>query len=72
MLDGIGLADALLGPPGVRVLDVSEGDVEVVVTVETAAGRAFCRRCGALAQAQDRMPVDVRDLPCFGRPARLV
>ena len=24
------------------------------------------------AEAQDRMPVDVRDLACFGRPARLV
>ena len=42
------------------------------MTVETTATRAFCRRCGALAEAQDRMPVDVRDLPCFGRPARLV
>ena len=50
MLDGIGLAEALLGLPGVRVLDVSEDDYEVVVTVESTAMRAFCRVCGALAR----------------------
>ena len=72
MLDGIGLVEALLGLPGVRVLDVSEDDYEVIVTVESTAMRAFCRVCGALAEAQDRVRVDVRDLPCFGRPARLV
>jgi zinc-finger of transposase IS204/IS1001/IS1096/IS1165 len=30
------------------------------------------RRCGRRAEAQDRMPVEIRDLACFGRPARLV
>jgi transposase len=70
--DGIGLAEALLGLPGFRVLEVVEVDFEVVVTVESTAARAFCRRCGVLAEAQDRMPVAIRDLPCFGRPSRLV
>jgi transposase len=70
--DGIGLAEVLLGLPGFRVLDVIELDFEVVVTIETTATRAFCRSCGVLAEAQDRMPVAIRDLPCFGRPARLV
>jgi transposase len=70
--DGIGLAEAMLGLSGVRVLEVREDDVELVVTVESTATRAFCQRCGTLAEAQDRMPVEVRDLPCFGRPARLV
>ena len=72
MSDGIGLAEALLGLPGFRVLDVAETADEVVVTVETTASAGGCGRCGARAEAQDRMPVDVRDLPCFGRPARLV
>jgi len=71
MSDGIGLAKALLGLPGFRVLEVSEPDVEVVVVIETTATRAFCMTCGVQAEAQDRMPVDVRDLACFGRPARL-
>jgi hypothetical protein len=34
---GIGLAEALLGLPGFRVLEVVEVDFEVVVTVETTA-----------------------------------
>jgi transposase len=71
MSDGIGLAETLLGLPGFRVLDVVEADCEVVVTVESTAVRAHCRTCGARAEPQDRMPVDVRDLACFGRPARL-
>jgi transposase len=72
MNDGIGLAEVLLGLPGFRVLDVVESDVEVVVWIESTVSRAFCRSCGVLAEAQDRMRVDIRDLACFGRPARLV
>jgi transposase len=72
MSDGIGLAEVLLGLPGFRVLDVVESDVEVVVWIESTVSRAFCRSCGVLAEAQDRMRVDIRDLACFGRPARLV
>jgi transposase len=72
MNDGTGLAEAMLGLSGVRVVEVIESDVELVITVESTAIREFCRSCGTLAQAQDRMTVDVRDLPCFGRPARLV
>ena len=72
MDDGIGLAEVLLGLPGFRVLNVTETDCEVVIAVESMAARAFCRRCGVRAEAQDRMRVDIRDLACFGRPARLV
>ena len=71
MSDGIGLAEVLLGLPGFRVLGVVEDDVELVVTIESIAVRAHCRSCGVRAEPQDRMPVDVRDLACFGRPARL-
>ncbi len=35
MDDGIGLAEALLGLDGFRVLDVSEPDVEVGIVIET-------------------------------------
>jgi transposase len=70
--DGIGLAEALLGLPGFRVLKVVETDCELVVSVESTEVRVFCRGCGERAEAQDRVRVDVRDLPCFGRPARLV
>jgi transposase len=72
MSDGIGLAEVLLGLPGFRVVDVVESDAEVVIWVETTAVRVFCASCGVRAEPQDRMSVDVRDLACFGRPARLV
>jgi len=70
--DGIGLAEALLGLDGFRVLAVVEGPAELVITIETSATTVGCGRCGVRAEAQDRMPIDIRDLACFGRPARLV
>ena len=71
MSDGTGLAEALLGLEGFRVLEVTEDPDEVVITVETTVDVVGCRSCGTRAEAQDRMPIDIRDLPCFGRPARL-
>jgi hypothetical protein len=65
--DGIGQAEALLGLPGFRVLDVVEVDGEVVVTIETTAARAFCPwpRGGGGGGAEPRL---VR--PAQGRPPR--
>jgi transposase len=70
--DGTGLAEALLGLDGFRVLRVHEMPVEVVIEIETTADRVGCPGCGVRAEAQDRMVVEIRDLPAFGRPARLV
>jgi len=72
MSDGNGLADALLGLPGFRVLEVIETPDELVVTVETTIDFVGCGRCGTRAESQDRMPTPIRDLACFGRPTRLV
>ncbi len=72
MSDGIGLAEALLGLPGFRVLEVHETTDELVIAIETTATIAWCASCGVRAQVHDRMAVEVRDLACFGRPARLV
>ena len=72
MNDAIGLAEALLGLDGFRVLEVTETPAEVVITVETTTEIVGCMTCGVRAQAQDRLRVDIRDLPCCGRPARLV
>ncbi len=72
MSDGTGLVEALLGLDGFRVVAVTETDAEVVIDVETTVEVAGCGACGSRAESQDRMPVAVRDLGCFGRPARLV
>ena len=72
MGEGIGLAEALLGLDGFRVLEVTESDAEVVIGIETTADAVGCGDCGGRAESQDRMAVEIRDLACFGRPARLV
>jgi hypothetical protein len=71
MGDGNGLAEALLGLEGFRVLAVVE-TVELMVLVETTADFTGCGACGVRAVAHERMDVEVRDLACFGRPVRLV
>ena len=43
-----------------------EKPAEMVVTVETTADVVGCPTCGVRAEAQDRLRVDIRDLPCFG------
>ena len=52
MSDGIGLAEALLGLDGFRVLDVVETAIEVIVTVETTVDFTGCGRCGVRAEAR--------------------
>jgi transposase len=70
--DGIGLAEALLGLDGLRVLEVMENADELVVVVETVVEFTGCAACGSRAMAHERKVIEVRDLACFGRPARLV
>jgi len=72
MEDASGLAEALWGLDGFRVLSVAETASEVIVTVETTGDLVGCPTCGVRAVAKDRFRVDIWDLPCFGRPARLV
>jgi transposase len=70
--DGNGLAEKMLGVPGLKVLDVDEGLGELVVRVESTRPRAFCPSCRRRAEAHDRVEVQLRDLHCFGRACRLV
>jgi transposase len=72
MIDGTGLAEALLGLDGFRVLEVNESPCELVIYIETTLELVGCGECGTRAESQDRMTVEVRDLACFGRPTRLV
>lgn len=72
MDEGSALADALLGLPGFRVLEVTDTPGEVVIRVETTLTTTGCGACGTRAAAHERREVALRDLPCFGRPTRLV
>ncbi len=72
MSDAPGVAEAMVGLPGFRVLAVDETPAEVVIQIETSADRVGCPACGVVAIAHDRMPVEYCDLAVFGRPARLV
>ena len=72
MSDATGVAEAMLGLPGFRVLNVDEGAAEVVIEIETTADLVGCPGCGVVARAHGRTAVEYRDLAAFGRPARLV
>ncbi len=63
----------LVGLPEVTVLAVEDrvGD-PLVVHVEQSAARPSCQRCGGASRVKDRDEVVFADLPCFGRPAKLV
>jgi transposase len=71
MSDGIGLAEALLGLDGFRVLEVVETDAEVVITVETTADVVGVLALWRARRGQGQDDHRHRDLGCFGRPARL-
>jgi transposase len=63
----------LVGLPDVNVLGVDDAsDEPIVVHVEQRWPRAWCASCGVRAWVKDRPEVVLVDLPCFGRPTRLV
>jgi hypothetical protein len=72
MSDAAGLAEAMQGLEGFTVPEVAESSAEVVIRIETTGGLVGCPGCGTVATAHDQMAVKLRDLPVFGRPARLV
>jgi hypothetical protein len=53
MNDGTGLAEALLGLAGFRVLEVTETNDEVIIDVETMATVAGCGGCGQLEHTDE-------------------
>ena len=71
MSDDTGLAEALLGLEGFKVLEVTETEAEVTIRIEIAAMLVAYVGCGLRAEAQDRTVVQYRNLAAFGWPARL-
>ncbi len=67
------MCELLIGLPDITVLGVDDvGDGPVRVHIESRALGRSCRRCGSAGWVKDRPVAELVDLPCFGRPARLV
>lgn len=63
----------LVGLPAVTITGIDTGLAGPIrVHIETTATAAFCEGCGSRAWSKDRPIVELVDLACFGRPARLV
>lgn len=62
----VGLGDVVV----VGVDDVAGGPLRVLI--EIAVPGTTCPGCGRLAWVKDRHDVEHVDMPCFGRPTRLV
>ena len=67
------MCELLVGLPEVTVLGVfARARQPVRVHVRKRRERPGCPACGVLAQVKDHHDVELVDLACFGRPARLV
>ena len=68
------MCELLVGLPDVNVLGVDEDgpDEPLRIHVETRGSRLGCPGCGGGVRIKDRPTVVLVDLPCFGRPTRLV
>lgn len=67
------MCELLVGLPEVTVLgviDVSGEPLEVYI--EQAGPRPGCLGCGSRPVVKDRDTVELADLPCFGRPVKLM
>ena len=71
-LDPTRMCALLVGLPDVRVLGVEDGDGPLRIHVEVPVGVMGCAQCGTRARVKERPVVELVDLPCFGRPTRLV
>ncbi|GGI02794.1 ISL3 family transposase [Arthrobacter liuii] len=65
-------ADALLGVEGVYVRSVKATGTGLVLGVETGEEVAGCPDCGVVAVRHARRQIRLHDIPCFGRPVRLL
>jgi transposase len=72
-VDPTRICELLVGLPAVVVLGVEDdGDGPLRVHVETRDLRPSCSVCAGVVVIKDRPCVELVDLPCFGRSARLV
>ncbi|WP_298251767.1 ISL3 family transposase [uncultured Arthrobacter sp.] len=65
-------ADTMLGVASIHLTTVTTTPTALVLGVETGDTIAGCPACGVIAVGHGRRPVRLHDIPCFGRPVRLV
>lgn len=65
-------ADSLLGVEGLHLTSIEDVGAGLLLGVETDETLAGCRICGVVAVGHGRRRVRIHDIPCFGRPVRLV
>jgi hypothetical protein len=65
-------ADALLGVEGIHISSVTETANGLVLHVEIGETLSGCPDCGVIAVGHGRRRVRLHDIPCFGRPVRLL
>jgi transposase len=72
-VDPTRVCELLVGLPAVVVLGVEDdSDGPLRVHIESRDVRPSCSVCAGVVVIKDRPSVELVDLPCFGRPARLV
>lgn len=71
LTDPIAISERLVGLTDVCIVGLEEIDGPVRVHIESRTPRPGCSVCGVLAVVKDRTTVELVDLPCFGRAARL-
>lgn len=73
-IDPTRMCELLVGLEDVDVLAVEDDDSggPLRVHVQSRADQGWCPECGVRARVKDRTVVELVDLPCFGRPVRLV
>ncbi|NLD76297.1 MAG: ISL3 family transposase [Acidimicrobiales bacterium] len=73
IIDPTRLCELLVGLGEITVRGaVGEPGGPVRVHIETRTGRPRCAGCGGAVWVKDQRPIELVDLPAFGRPARLV
>ena len=72
IVDPTRVCELLVGLGEVTVLGATDAHDGVRVHVETRGQRPACPGCGSVVWAKDQRPVELVDLPVFGRPSRLV
>lgn len=67
------MCELLVGLPEVNVVGVDDGPgLALRVHIESRLDQGWCHVCGARASIKERPEIVLVDLPCFGRPTRLV